>query len=316
MAYETLLVERRGPVGWLIFNRPDALNAHNIPMLREVPEAWAELAADDDVRVIVNTGLGRAFSTGADVKEIAAAGGMGERMKQLDDGSSPGRRGGLGPRSCDVWKPVIAAVNGVCAGGGLHFVCDADIVLAASNATFVDTHVSVGQVAALEPIGLVGRMPLGAILRMAMVGRHERLTAQRAFELGMVDDVVDPPERLQETAQALAAFQADLEQRNLGSRVVTLLWSEFGRRAQQNDSNGTDHGAAGVAFLLGTHVRHRMVGEFPGLSHGKGLDQDGNLKETVDFRSVYRSIAEQWFGIDGDRILPDAKRLPSLPLLA
>ena len=121
---------------------------------------------------------------------------------------------------------------------------------------------------------------------------------------------------LQETAQALAAFQADLEQRNLGSRVVTLLWSEFGRRAQQNDSNGTDHGAAGVAFLLGTHVRHRMVGEFPGLSHGKGLDQDGNLKETVDFRSVYRSIAEQWFGIDGDRILPDAKRLPSLPLLA
>ena len=232
MAYETLLVERRGPVGWLIFNRPDALNAHNIPMLREVPEAWAELAADDDVRVIVNTGLGRAFSTGADVKEIAAAGGMGERMKQLDDGSSPGRRGGLGPRSCDVWKPVIAAVNGVCAGGGLHFVCDADIVLAASNATFVDTHVSVGQVAALEPIGLVGRMPLGAILRMAMVGRHERLPAQRAFELGMVDAVVDPPERLQETAQALAETIA----RNSPSALMTTkraIWAalETGRTA-------------------------------------------------------------------------------------
>jgi enoyl-CoA hydratase len=230
MAYETLLVERRGPVGWLIFNRPDALNAHNIPMLREVPEAWAELAADDDVRVIVNTGLGRAFSTGADVKEIAAAGGMGERMKQLDDGTSSGRRGGLGPRSCDVWKPVIAAVNGVCAGGGLHFVCDADIVLAASNATFVDTHVSVGQVAALEPIGLVGRMPLGAILRMAMVGRHERISAQRAFEFGMVDDVIDPPERLQQAAQALAETIA----RNSPSALMTskrAIWAalETGR---------------------------------------------------------------------------------------
>jgi uncharacterized protein (DUF1501 family) len=121
---------------------------------------------------------------------------------------------------------------------------------------------------------------------------------------------------LQETAQALSAFQADLEQRHLDSRVVTLLWSEFGRRAEQNDSNGTDHGAAGAAFLLGTRVRHKMVGEFPGLSRGKGLDVDGNLKPTIDFRSVYRSIAQEWFGVDGDRILPDAKHLPSLPLLA
>jgi uncharacterized protein (DUF1501 family) len=121
---------------------------------------------------------------------------------------------------------------------------------------------------------------------------------------------------LQETAQALAAFQADLEQRHLDSRVVTLLWSEFGRRAEQNDSNGTDHGAAGAAFLLGTRVRHKMVGEFPGLSQGKGLDRDGNLKETIDFRSVYKSIAQEWFSVDGDRILPDAKHLPSLSLLA
>ena len=121
---------------------------------------------------------------------------------------------------------------------------------------------------------------------------------------------------LQETALALAAFQADLEQRHLGDRVVTLVWSEFGRRAEQNDSNGTDHGAAGVGFLMGTRVRHRMVGEFPGLGRGKGLDRDGNLKPTVDFRSVYKSIAQEWFSVDGDRILPDAKHLPSLSLLA
>jgi uncharacterized protein (DUF1501 family) len=137
---------------------------------------------------------------------------------------------------------------------------------------------------------------------------------------GSYDTHSDEPGALQqglgEVAQSLAAFQADLEQRHLANRVVTVLWSEFGRRAEQNDTNGTDHGAAGVAFMLGTRLRHRMVGEFPGLSHGKGLDKDGNLKETIDFRSVYKSIAQEWFSVDGNRILPDAKRLPSLSLLA
>jgi len=119
---------------------------------------------------------------------------------------------------------------------------------------------------------------------------------------------------LQQTSQALAAFQHDLEQRNLGHRVVTLIWSEFGRRAAQNDTDGTDHGAAGVAFLLGERVKHRMVGEFPGL--GKGLDANGNLRETVDFRSLYKSLAEQWFGVDGNLILPDGKTMPSFSLLS
>jgi enoyl-CoA hydratase/carnithine racemase len=103
-----------------------------------------------------------------------------------------------------VWNPVIAAVNGTCAGGGLHFVADADSVLAASTATFLDPHVSVGQVTAYEAIGLLRKMPAEAVMRMALVGRHERMTAQRAYELGMVSQIVDPPERLREEAQALA----------------------------------------------------------------------------------------------------------------
>src|SRR6202041_3720208 len=103
-----------------------------------------------------------------------------------------------------VWKPVIAAVNGMCVGGGLHFVADADIVLAASDATFLDPHVSVGQVAAYELIGLARRMPFEAVLRMALVGRHERMSAERALALGMISQIVDPPERLREEAQALA----------------------------------------------------------------------------------------------------------------
>ena len=103
-----------------------------------------------------------------------------------------------------MWKPVIAAVNGTCAGGGLHFVADADIVLASSDATFLDPHVSLGQVTAYEAIGLTRKIPFEAVMRMALVGRHERISAERALALGMVSQVVDPPERLHDEAQALA----------------------------------------------------------------------------------------------------------------
>ena len=99
---------------------------------------------------------------------------------------------------------MIAAVNGICAGSGLQHVADADIAIAASSAFFVDNHVSVGQVAALEPIALMSTMPRGAVLRMALVGTHERLSAQEAFRLGFVSEVVDPPDHLEEAAQSLA----------------------------------------------------------------------------------------------------------------
>ena len=103
-----------------------------------------------------------------------------------------------------MWKPVITAVNGICAGGGFHWVADADIVIAASDAQFFDPHVSVGQVVAMEAIGVARKIPFEAVMRMALVGRHERLSAERALALGMVSQVVDPPERLRAEAQALA----------------------------------------------------------------------------------------------------------------
>jgi len=93
------------------------------------------------------------------------------------------------------------------------------------------------------------------------------------------------------TARSLLAFQRDLESRGVADWVLTLVWSEFGRRAQENGSNGTDHGAAGTAFLIGTRTAGGMIGEFPGLAHG--LDADGNLKPTSDFRGVYASLLEQ-----------------------
>jgi len=198
--YETLLLERHGRVGWLVLNRPEALNAMNKQMRDELAQAWLELDRDPAVRVIVQTGAGRAFQTGADLKEVATDGQGMARYK--DDLLSFDLHFTAWHQK--VSKPVIAAVNGVCAGGGLHFVADADIVIAASDAQFFDPHVSVGQVTAVEVIGLAKKIPFEAAMRMALVGAHERMSAQRAYELGLVSEIIDPPEKLREAAQALA----------------------------------------------------------------------------------------------------------------
>jgi enoyl-CoA hydratase/carnithine racemase len=198
--FDCLRLEVRGPVGWLFNDRPDQLNAMSAHMRDEFAVAWRELDSDPDVRVIVHTGEGRAFQTGVDVTEIATDGvGMEryrESVEKFDMHFTAWHQ--------RVWKPVITAVNGICAGGGFHWVADADIVIAASDAQFFDPHVSVGQVVALEAIGLIRKMPVEAVMRMALVGRYERISAVRAYELGMISEIVDPPERLRDAAQELA----------------------------------------------------------------------------------------------------------------
>ena len=200
MAYETLVVERHGPVGWLIFDRPDAGNAMDAAMFRELEDAWRELDRDPAVRVVVNTGNGTAFQTGVDVGQVSRdKDALREQSRRTRDAELR-----LTAWHNQVWKPVIAAVNGVCAGGGLHFVTDADIVMAASNANFLDPHVSLGQVSAYETIGLVRKSPMEPVVRMALVGAHERVDAERARQLGILSQVVHPPDRLRNEAQALA----------------------------------------------------------------------------------------------------------------
>ena len=200
MSYQTLEVSRRGRVGWLVFDRPEVGNAMNNAMRDELRLAWTELAEDPEVRVIVNAANGRSFQTGADVMELATDGIGMERYRASVEAWDLG----FTSWQLGIDKPVIAAVNGVCAGGGLHFVADADIVLAASNASFTDPHVSVGQTSAIETIALMRKMPAEAVLRMALVGKYERMSAARALQLGLVSEVVDPPERLHEAAQELA----------------------------------------------------------------------------------------------------------------
>ena len=206
MRYETLEVRADDPVGWLVFDRPDAGNAIDARMFVELEAAWAELEADPDVRAIVNTGNGRSFQTGLDVKQLATD------REALRASSRQTRDFSLRMTSwhCGVTKPVVAAVNGTCAGGGLHFVADADIVIAADGATFLDPHVSVGQVSAFEAIGLLKKAPMESVSRLALMGAHERITAERARQLGIVSEVVAADD-LRDRARELAARVAEVD---------------------------------------------------------------------------------------------------------
>jgi enoyl-CoA hydratase len=240
-SFQTLAVSRSGPVGWLVFNRPEAANAMDATMLAELETAWLQLDTDPEVRVIVNTGEGRAFQTGLDVVQLA------RQPEALREQSRRTKRATL---KLTAWhngvsKPVIAAVNGVCAGGGLHFVADADMVIAASNASFLDPHVSVGQVSAYETIGLARKIAFEPVMRMALIGRGERVPAQRAYDLGLISQVVDPPEGLREQAQALAELVADHDPAELARRK-RVLWDalELGLSASYKS-----------AWTRGTQVR-------------------------------------------------------------
>jgi uncharacterized protein (DUF1501 family) len=117
---------------------------------------------------------------------------------------------------------------------------------------------------------------------------------------------------LQLTAQSLAAFQADVEARGIADRVIVHVWTEFGRRVQENGSAGTDHGAGGAGLLIGTRAAGGIVGEWPGLGR---LDPNGNMLSSVDFRAVYSSLLEQWFSHDAASVIPGAGKLPRYQLI-
>ena len=144
---------------------------------------------------------------------------------------------------------------------------------------------------------------LAAMLGAGLPVRAVALTAP-----GMYDTHDDQPVALSDglalTAASLLAFQRDLESRGLADRVLVHVWSEFGRRAEENGSNGTDHGAAGIGFLVGTRASGSVIGEYPGLAK---LDPNGNLRATSDFRGLYAALLEDWLGTDAEGIIPSAR---------
>lgn len=174
------------------------MNALSPEIKEELLATWTSLRGDRSARAIVVTATGeRAFCTGMDLKAVAERGGLAPVEEDVHEELR------LTPMHCDVWLPTIVAVNGVCTGAGLHFVADADVVVASTTASFLDTHVSVGQVTAVEPITLLPRIGLGNALRFAVLGRHGRIGAEEALRINLVDEVVEP-DLLLERAMALA----------------------------------------------------------------------------------------------------------------
>jgi enoyl-CoA hydratase/carnithine racemase len=202
MSYETVSFEVRDRVATLTLNRPDRLNAMNQQMKDDLRAAWQRVKDDPEIWVAIITGAGKAFSSGADVQSLDSGGFTKiDRWRELC--MHEGIRALPTPRRMFVHKPVIAAVNGVVAGVSLDQVTESDIPIASDKAYFVDPHVSIGLVSSHEMVNMARRVPVAVCLRMALLGSQERMSAQRAYEVGLVTEVV-PHEQLLERANELA----------------------------------------------------------------------------------------------------------------
>jgi enoyl-CoA hydratase/carnithine racemase len=205
MDYESILYEVEDRIATITLNRPEALNALSPSMINELRHAYAAAEADDDVWILLVTGTGRAFCTGADVGEIPDDGRViyddpylttYPQWEAPQEGTPPFRT---------MTKPILAAINGICCGAGMDWVTTGDIVIASDQATFFDPHVSIGLVAGREAVRLARALPTNIALRMALMGKHERMSAQRAYDLGLISEVV-PDARLLERARELAGI--------------------------------------------------------------------------------------------------------------
>ncbi len=184
---DEVLLDVTDHVAYVTINRPDRANSMTPSMLTWFQDFWRRVADDADIRCVVITGSGpKHFCTGADLNGVNERGGVGVGLGRVSQDI------GLTARHHGVWKPTVCAVNGLVVGAGLDFVVDADIVVASTNAVFLDSHVNVGMVGGPENVGLAKRLPLGTALRMSLQGRNFRLPAERAYQLGLVDELTEP----------------------------------------------------------------------------------------------------------------------------
>ena len=211
MTWNTLLFEKRGHSACITLNRPDVHNSVSIEMMREIKEIWAEVEADAEIWTTIVTGAGdKALCTGADVNVIEGTyiDGYPTGIDMWGEGMLTSFRQWETPQEAtppylNMSKPVICAVNGIACGAGLDLVSTADIAIAAEHATFFDPHVSIGVVSGREMVRMARVLPLNVAMRMAIMGKHERMSAQRAYELGLITEVTTK-EALRERAWEIA----------------------------------------------------------------------------------------------------------------
>ncbi len=198
MSWNTLLYEKRGHAACVTLNRPDKMNAVSIEMMKELAALYREVEEDDEVWTLIVTGSGsKALCTGADmgVFELTKKNGHITGIDMWGEPMLSNRRQWEVPQEAtppylEMTKPIICAVNGVACGAGLDLVSTADIAIAAEHATFFDPHVSIGVVSGREMVRMARVLPLPVAMRMALLGKHEQMSAQRAYEIGLITEVV------------------------------------------------------------------------------------------------------------------------------
>jgi enoyl-CoA hydratase/carnithine racemase len=229
MSESPVLVEQEGHIALVTLNDPDTLNALSTEMMQELRRVWPLLDADPKCRVVVVTGAGeRGFCSGLRAQNI-----------DTDPKDRPSVYPRFTPRQCGLWKPVIVAVNGTCASGGLHFLSHAEIVIASENARFLDTHVTAGQVSGLEATCLARRIPLEVVLRMVVLGKSERIDAQKALQIGLVSEVL-PQDQLLDRALELARTAAANSPRAI-RHSLEALWQGLDMGLDEALANAWNH---------------------------------------------------------------------------
>jgi len=211
-----LTTDKDTGVAVVTLDRPERLNAVDLAMRDELQETWRELRFDDLVRAVVLTGAGeRAFCTGLDRTAVVP---QPNSPYMADD---PLLR--VGPKANDLWKPVIAAVRGMACGGAFYLLGESDFVVADTTAAFFDPHTTYGMVSAYESVLMAQRMPYGEVARMMLMGTAERISAQRAFDIGLVSELTEPGGALAaatECATVIAGYPAEGVQ-----GTVRALWA-------------------------------------------------------------------------------------------
>ena len=202
----TVEIDEAAKVAVVTLDRPEAYNAFSPTMQEELKSTWRAFRSDDRVNAIVLTAAGdMSFCVGIDRNEAEFTNMEGDsRLYGTSNNfmyDDPGDD--LGPKSCDLWKPVICAVNGMACGGAFYMLAESDIIIAADHATFFDPHVTYGMAAVYEPMKMLQYMPLGEVLRMTLLGNHERMSAATAHRIGLVSEVC-PADELMERARWVA----------------------------------------------------------------------------------------------------------------
>ncbi|WP_327283911.1 enoyl-CoA hydratase/isomerase family protein [Streptomyces sp. NBC_01205] len=222
----TVRVERDGASGVAVvtLDRERKHNAIDLAMAAELTEIWREFRHAEDVRAVVLTGAGpAAFCTGID-RGVTVA--QPASPYSVDDPLLS-----VGPKANDLWKPVVAAVNGMACGGAFYLLGESEFIVSSSAATYFDPHTTYGMVSAYEAVYMAQRMPFGEAARMSLMGTAERLSAQRAYEIGLVSELTAPEELLPAALRAagtLAGYPTEAVQ-----GTVRALWSAKQAALQQ-----------------------------------------------------------------------------------